>query len=63
MIKLLVLALVGFVFYMLNRNYKSSDYERIKVDGKQPLKGKLEDHEAGLFSCIDVKSCKSRWEC
>lgn len=59
MIKLLVVALVGFVFFMLNRNYKSSDYERIKVDGKQQLKGNLEEHEAGLLIAMMAKVAKA----
>jgi len=58
MIKLLVLALVGFVFYMLTRGYKSSDY-KIKVDGKQVLKGNLEDHEAGLLVGLMAKVAKA----
>jgi len=59
MIKLLVLVLVGFVFYMLNRGYKSSDYQHIKVDGKQELKGNLEDHEAGLLVALMAKVAKA----
>lgn len=59
MIKLLVLLIVGFVFFMLNRNYRSSDFERIKVDGKQQLKGKLEDHEAGLLVALMAKVAKA----
>lgn len=59
MLKLLVLVIVGFVFYLLNRGYKSSDFERIKVDGKQPLKGALEDHEAGLLVAMMAKVAKA----
>ncbi len=59
MIKLLVLAIVGFVFYMLNRSYKSSDFKHIKVDGKQTLKGDLEDHEAGLLISLMAKVAKA----
>lgn len=59
MIKLLVLVLVGFVFYMLNRGYKSSDFQHIKVDGKQELKGNLKDHEAGLLVALMAKVAKA----
>ncbi len=59
MIKLLILALVGFVFYMLTRGYKSSDFQHIKVDGKQTLKGNLEDHEAGLLVAMMAKVAKA----
>ncbi|MCD4757398.1 MAG: TerB family tellurite resistance protein [Arcobacteraceae bacterium] len=57
--KLLVLALVGFLFYMLNRGYKSSDFQHIKVDGKQTLKGNLEEHEAGLLVAMMAKVAKA----
>jgi len=59
MIKLLVVAIVGFVFYYLNRNYKSSDYERIKVDGKQKFDGDLKEHEAGLLVAMMAKVAKA----
>jgi len=59
MIKLLVLVAVALVFYLLNRGYKSSDYKYIKVEGKQPLKGKLEDHEAGLLIAMMAKVAKA----
>ncbi|MEA3290133.1 MAG: TerB family tellurite resistance protein [Campylobacterota bacterium] len=59
MIKLLVLVIVGFVFYMLNRGYKSSDFKHIKVDGKQKLQGDLEDHEAGLLIAMMAKVAKA----
>ena len=57
--KLLILVVVGIVFYMLNRNYKSSDYLHIKVDGKQSLKGDIEDHEAGLLIAMLAKVAKA----
>ncbi|MEA3352612.1 MAG: TerB family tellurite resistance protein [Campylobacterota bacterium] len=59
MIKLLVLVIVGFVFYMLNRGYKSSDFKHIKVDGKQKLQGDLEEHEAGLLIAMMAKVAKA----
>ncbi len=59
MIKLLILAIVGIVFFLLNRGYKSSDFQYIKVDGKQSLKGKLEDHEAGLLVAMMAKVAKA----
>ena len=59
MIKLLVLAIVGFAFYMLNRGYKSSDFQHIQVDGKQTLKGSLKDHEAGLLIALMAKVAKA----
>lgn len=59
MTQLLVLILVGIVFYMLTRGYKSSDFQNIKVDGKQKLKGNLQDHEAGLLVSLMAKVAKA----
>jgi len=59
MTQLLVLIAVAVVFYLLNRGYKSSDYQYIKVEGKQPLKGNLEDHEAGLLIAMMAKVAKA----
>ncbi len=59
MIKLLVLLIVGFIFFMLNRNYRSSDFEKIKVDGKQKFQGNLEEHEAGLLVAMMAKVAKA----
>ena len=59
MTQLLVVVLVGFIFYMLNRNYKSSDFQHIKVDGKQSFNGNLEEHEAGLLVSMMAKVAKA----
>ena len=59
MTELLILVVVGIVFYMLNRGYKSSDYQHIKVDGKQEFKGDLNDHEAGLLVAMLAKVAKA----
>jgi len=59
MTELLILVIVGIVFYLLNRDYKSSDYQHIKVDGKQELKGDLNDHEAGLLVAMLAKVAKA----
>jgi len=54
-----VLIVVGVIFYMLNRNYKSSDFQHIKVDGKQTFDGDLNDHEAGLLIAMLAKVAKA----
>ena len=56
---LLVLIIVGIIFYMLNRNYKSSDFQHIKLDGKQVFEGDLNDHEAGLLIAMLAKVAKA----
>ncbi|MGK0256400.1 MAG: DnaJ like chaperone protein [Arcobacteraceae bacterium] len=57
--ELLIFVIVGIVFYILNRGYKSSDYQHIKVDGKQEFKGDLNDHEAGLLVAMLAKVAKA----
>ncbi len=57
--ELLIFVIVGIVFYILNRGYKSSDYQHIKVDGKQDFKGDLNDHEAGLLVAMLAKVAKA----
>lgn len=59
MTQLLVVIAVGFLFYMLNRNYKSSDFQHIKVDGKQKFDGDLAEHEAGLLVAMMAKVAKA----
>ena len=59
MSELLIFVIVGIVFYILNRGYKSSDYQHIKVDGKQDFKGDLNDHEAGLLVAMLAKVAKA----
>lgn len=59
MTQLLIFILVGIVFYLLNRGYKSSDYQHIKVDGKQKFEGDLIEHEAGLLVAMLAKVAKA----
>jgi len=59
MTQVLIIVLVGIVFYLLNRGYKASDYQHIQVDGKQKLKGDLNDHEAGLLVAMLAKVAKA----
>ncbi len=56
---LLLLIFVGFIFYMLNRGYKPSDYQNIQINTKQVLKGNLEDHEGGLLIALMAKVAKA----
>ena len=57
--KLLILFIVGFIFYMINRGYRAEDYKHIKLDTKQKLHGKLEEHEAGLLISLMAKVAKA----
>ncbi len=57
--KLLFLLIVIGFFYWISRTYRHSDYQRINVNTKQQLKGKLEDHEAGLLIALMAKVAKA----
>ena len=54
-----VLLIVGAIFYLLTRNYKSSDFETIQIDKKQDFNGNLMDHEAGLLIAMLAKVAKA----
>jgi len=58
--KLLILIIVGVGFYLLTRNYKSSDYQNITLDKKQNIDTvDLKDHEAGLLIAMLAKVAKA----
>jgi DnaJ like chaperone protein len=56
---LLVLIIVAGVFYFLNKDYKSSDFQHIRVDKKQQFDGNLAEHEAGLLVAMMAKVAKA----
>jgi DnaJ like chaperone protein len=56
---LIILIIVGVVFYMLNKNYKSSDFQHIDIDKKQAFDGDLNNHEAGLLISMLAKVAKA----
>lgn len=57
--KLLILLIVGVVLFFIARGYRTEDYHNIKIDSKQKLQGKLEDHEAGLLAALMAKVAKA----
>ena len=57
--KLLLLIIVGFIFYMINRGYKAEDFKNIKLNAKQKLEGDLAEHEAGLLIALMAKVAKA----
>lgn len=57
--KLSILIIVIIIFYLLTRGYKTNDYQNIKIDTKQKLRGSLEDHEAGLLVALMAKVAKA----
>lgn len=56
-----ILLLLGviFLFYLLTKGYKTSDYQHIKINTKQKLRGDLREHEAGLLVALMAKVAKA----
>ena len=55
----MIFLIVGFLFYMLTRGYKTADYQHIHVNKKQKLRGDLAEHEAGLLVTLMAKVAKA----
>ena len=55
----MVFLVVGFLFYMLTRGYKTEDFQHIHVNKKQKLRGDLAEHEAGLLVALMAKVAKA----
>ncbi len=55
----IVFIIVGFLFYMLTRGYKTANYQNIHVNKKQKLRGDLAEHEAGLLVSLMAKVAKA----
>ncbi|QOG11358.1 DnaJ domain-containing protein [Arcobacter sp. FWKO B] len=57
--KVVFLLFVGVVLYIIARNYKTEDFQNIKIGTKQRLIGDLKDHEAGLLVALMAKVAKA----
>lgn len=55
----IVIAVVLVLFYLLTKNYNTTNYQHIRVDTKQILKGDLSEHEAGLLVALMAKVAKA----
>jgi len=55
----IVFLIVGFLFYMLTRGYKTANFQHIHVNKKQKLRGNLAEHEAGLLVALMAKVAKA----
>ena len=55
----LIIGAVLVLFYVLTKNYNASDYQHIRLDTKQTLKGDLKEHEAGLLVSLMGKVAKA----
>ena len=57
--EIIIFIAVVVIFYMLNKDYNAGDYQQIKINVKQELKGNLIDHEAGLLIAMMAKVAKA----
>jgi DnaJ like chaperone protein len=57
--EIIIFIAVVIIFILLNKDYNSKDFQHIKVNVKQDLKGNLEDHEAGLLISLMAKVAKA----
>lgn len=57
--ELILLVAVVAIFFFINKGYNANDYQQIKINVKQQLQGKLEDHEAGLLVALMAKVAKA----
>jgi len=55
----IIIGAVLVLFYVLTKNYNASDYQHIRLDTKQTLKGDLKEHEAGLLVSLMGKVAKA----
>ena len=57
--EILIFIAVVIIFIFLNKDYNAKDFQHIKINRKQELQGKLEDHEAGLLIALMAKVAKA----
>jgi len=55
----LIIGAVLVLFYFLTKNYNATEYQHIRLDTKQTLKGDLREHEAGLLVSLMAKVAKA----
>ena len=55
---LLIILAIG-AFLAIGKNYNPKEYQNIKVNFKQKLKGELKEHEAGLLVALLAKVSKA----
>ena len=56
---IIIIAVVIVIFYLLTKSYNAGDYQHIRTEKKQTLKGELREHEAGLLVALMAKVAKA----
>ena len=57
--KILVLLVVGFILFLIARNYKTEKFQNINLKYKEKFEGDLLHHEAGLLVALMAKVAKA----
>jgi len=57
--KIIVLLIVGFILYIIAKNYKTEKYKNINLKYKENFEGDLLNHEAGLLIALMAKVAKA----
>lgn len=57
--KILILVIIGFVLYLIARNYKTEEFKNINLQVKEKFEGDLLNHEAGLLVALMAKVAKA----
>jgi len=57
--KIVVLLVIGFILYLIARNYKTEQFKNINLNVKERFEGDLLNHEAGLLVALMAKVAKA----
>lgn len=57
--KILVLLVIGFILFLIARNYKTEKFKNINLNIKEKFEGDLLHHEAGLLVSLMAKVAKA----
>ena len=57
--KILVLLVIGFILFLIARNYKTEKFQNINLKIKEKFEGDLLNHEAGLLVALMAKVAKA----
>jgi DnaJ like chaperone protein len=57
--KILILLVIGFVLFLIARNYKTEKFKNINLKHKETFDGDLLNHEAGLLVALMAKVAKA----
>ena len=57
--KIVVLLVIGFILFLIARNYKTEQFKNINLKVKEKFEGDLLNHEAGLLVALMAKVAKA----